>query len=180
MKMLKLAKKYMIFLIALSALIGLSLWNINMGVKAVYTIKNSVKEMIFILPPVFILLGLLDVWVPRETMVKFMGEDSGLKGALLAFILGSAAAGPLYVVFPVAASFMKKGVKFFNILVLVGAWSTTKFPMLMFEYTSMGAPFFLTRLSMNIPIIVFIALIINKFLGKEEIDGIYEKAEELG
>lgn len=151
-----------------------------MGVKAVYTIRNSVKEMIFILPPVFILLGLLDVWVPRETMMKFMGEGSGLKGALLAFVLGSAAAGPLYVVFPVASSFMKKGVKFFNILILVGAWSTTKFPMLMFEYTSMGASFFLTRLSMNIPIIIIIAIIINKFLGKEEINKIYEKAEELG
>ncbi len=180
MKVLNMGKKYLIFLIALSALIGLSFWNINMGVKAVYTIRNSVKEMIFILPPVFILLGLLDVWVPRETMMKFMGEGSGLKGALLAFVLGSAAAGPLYVVFPVASSFMKKGVKFFNILILVGAWSTTKFPMLMFEYTSMGASFFLTRLSMNIPIIIIIAIIINKFLGKEEINKIYEKAEELG
>jgi hypothetical protein len=28
--------------------------------------------------------------------------------------------------------------------------------------------------------IIFIAFVINKLLGKEEIDGIYEKAEELG
>ncbi len=165
---------------ALTTLVFLLIWNIDMGTKAVHTIKNNTKEMLSFLPPVFILLGLMDVWVPRETMVKYMGEGSGIKGALLAFILGSAAAGPLYVVFPVAASFMKKDVKFFNILILIGAWSTTKFPMLMFEYTSMGTRFFLTRLFLNIPIILIIAVVIDMFLGKEEIKDIYKKAEELG
>ncbi len=165
---------------ALTTLVLLLIWDIDMGTKAVHTIQNNIKEMLSFLPPVFILLGLMDVWVPRETMVKYMGQGSGIKGALLAFILGSAAAGPLYVVFPVAASFMKKDVKFFNILILIGAWSTTKFPMLMFEYRSMGIRFFLTRLLLNIPIILLIAVVISMLLGKEEIKDIYKKAEELG
>lgn len=78
------------------------------GLKAFDTTMFSLKEMILVIPPVFILLGLLDVWVPKETMVKYMGEGSGLKGILLAFFIGSAAAGPLYGAFPVAAVFMKK------------------------------------------------------------------------
>ena len=48
--------------------------------------------MILIIPPIFILLGLLDIWVPKQTMVKYMGEGSGLKGILLALFIGSAAA----------------------------------------------------------------------------------------
>lgn len=66
-----------------------------MGLKAMDTIKFSFKEMMMVLPPIFILLGLLDVWVSKDTMVKFMGEGSGLTGVLLSFFLGSSAASPL-------------------------------------------------------------------------------------
>jgi len=78
--------------------------------------------------PVFILLGLLDAWVPKEMMMTHIGDKSGIKGILLALFLGSAAAGPLYGAFPVAAILMKKGAKFSNVLIFIGAWSTTKIP----------------------------------------------------
>ena len=139
-------KKYLIFIIV-SILLGVTfLFDKSLGLEAVDTIKFSFKEFMMVLPPIFVLLGLLDVWVPKDTMVRFMGEDSGLSGILLSFLLGSAAAGPLYGAFPVAAVFMKKGVKFSNILIFIGAWSTTKLPLLLFELASMGAKFTLTSL----------------------------------
>lgn len=176
---MQLLKKYLIFFIASLIIAGTYLWNEAIGMKAVLTVANSLKEMLFILPPIFILLGLLDVWVPRETMVKFMGKGSGIPGTLLAFLLGSAAAGPLYVVFPVAAAFMRKDVGFFNILILVGAWSTTKIPMLLFEYSSMGPRFTLTRLALNIPLILLIALTMTFILKQEDIQNIYARAKEM-
>lgn len=176
---MKWIKKYAIFIIA-SIIIGITfLWNREIGLKAMDTVKFSFKEMIMVLPPIFVLLGLLDVWVPKDTMVRFMGEGSGYVGILLAFILGSAAAGPLYGAFPVAAVFMKKGVKFSNILIFLGAWSTTKLPMILFEIASMGSKFALTRFLINIPGILVIAYIVNKSLKEEEIALIYEKASEL-
>lgn len=176
---MKRIKKYTIFIIALF-IIGLSfLYDPKIGNKAVITVGNSFKEMLLILPPIFILLGLLDVWVPRETMVKYMGSGSGLKGALLSFFLGSAAAGPLYVVFPIAAAFMRKGVGLFNIIIMVGAWSTAKIPMLLMEYTSLGAKFTLTRLAMNIPVIVIIALIMQALLKDEDVIEIYDRARRM-
>lgn len=111
-------------------------------------------------------------------MVKYMGEGSGLIGIVLAFIVGSAAAGPLYVVFPVAGAFMKKGAKFSNILVLIGAWSTTKIPMLLFEFSSLGPKFMLTRLAMNVPIIFLMTLIMNTIFTKEEKEEIGKRASE--
>ena len=121
----------------------LALWIVNrpLGEKAVTGTLASLKEMLFVLPPIFIILGLLDVWVPREKMVKFLGEGSGIRGTLIAFVLGSAAAGPLYGAFPVAQVLLKKGASMRNVLVLLGAWSTTKIPMLMFEYANLGARF---------------------------------------
>lgn len=176
---MKLIKKYLVFIV-MSILIGLTfVWSKDIGLKAIDTIKFSFKEMMMVLPPIFILLGLLDVWVPKDTMVKFMGEGSGLIGVLLSFFLGSAAAGPLYGAFPVAAVFMKKGVKFTNILIFIGAWSTTKLPMLLFEIASMGSKFALTRLIVNIPGILLIAYIVNKSLTEKDIELMYEKASEI-
>lgn len=150
-----------------------------MGMQALEVTGSSFIQMISIIPPIFILLGLLDVWVPKETMVKYMGESSGFKGILLAFFLGSAAAGPLYGAFPVAAVLMKKGAKFSNILIFLGAWSTTKIPMFLFEISSLGIEFAFTRLAVNIPGIILIAYIVNGLLKPNDIQSISENVNEI-
>lgn len=157
----------------------LTIFNSQLGFKAFKITANSVKEMLLVIPPIFVLLGLLDVWVQKETMVKYMGEDSGLKGVLLAIFIGSAAAGPLYGAFPVAAVFMKKGVKFMNILIFIGAWSTTKIPMFLFEMTALGSKFAITRLLIDIPGIIIIAYILSKIISKKDVDKMYEDAKKL-
>ncbi len=174
---MKMLKKYIVFIVVL-IILGLTfIYDKGLGLKAVDTIKFSFKEMMMVLPPIFILLGLLDVWVPKDTMVKFMGEDSGIVGILLSFFLGSAAAGPLYGAFPVAAIFMKKGVKFTNILIFLGAWSTTKLPMLLFEVASMGIKFTVTRFITNIFGILIIAYTVNRSLKKQDLQEMYAQAE---
>lgn len=174
---MKLLKKFRFFIISAIAIGVISLIDREIGIKAIETFSFSLREMILIIPPVFILLGLLDVWVPKEIMVKYMGEGSGIKGILISMFIGSAAAGPLYGAFPIAAVFMKKGVKLSNILIFIGAWSTTKIPMFLFELNSLGAKFALTRLMINIPGILIIAYTIPKLLKEKEIQEIYKRAE---
>ena len=174
-----LIKRYRFFIGTLLGLIILFLINNEMGWKAINVTGYSFKEMALVIPPVFILLGLLDIWVPREIMMKYMGEKSGIKGIVLAILIGSAAAGPLYGAFPVAAVFMKKGVKFSNVLIFIGAWSTTKIPMFLFELSSLGINFAVTRLLVDIPGIIIIAYILSYIISKEEIKRIYAKAESL-
>lgn len=177
--MKKILKRYRAFLVVLVLIGILTIINQKFGVKVLTISANSFKEMLLVIPPVFVLLGLLDVWVPRETMVKYMGEGSGLKGVILSILLGSAAAGPLYGAFPIAAVFMKKGVKFMNILIFIGAWSTTKIPMFLFEIASLGTKFAVTRLLIDIPGIILIAFIISKLVSKKEVEELYAKDEKL-
>ncbi len=174
-----LIKKYRLFIISVAALMVLFFVNREMAVKSMAITGYSFKEMLLVLPQVFILLGLLDVWVPKETMMKYMGEKSGLKGIVLSIILGSAAAGPLYGAFPVAAVFMKKGVKFSNVLIFIGAWSTTKIPMFLFEFASLGSRFAVSRLLVDIPGIILIAYILCSLVSKKEVEDIYKNAESL-
>ena len=174
-----LVKKYRNFLIVAIVLGIISFFNIEFGKSVVSITSIQLKEMLLVIPPIFLLLGLLDVWISKETMSKYMGEDSGLKGVLLALLIGAAAAGPLYGAFPVAAVFMKKGVKFKNVLIFIGSWSTTKIPMLLFEIAALGPKFALTRFLIDIPGIIIIAHLLTLVISKDEVKRMYENVENL-
>jgi len=177
--MKNLIKKYKFFIVTIGIVGIITIFNKELGFKSLGIAGYSFKEMALVIPPVFLLLGLLDVWVPKETMIKYMGEKSGFIGIILSIIIGSAAAGPLYGAFPVAAVFMKKGVKFTNILIFIGAWSTTKIPMFIFEMSSLGKNFAITRLLIDIPGIIVISYILAAFTSKNEIKKLYKNAEKL-
>lgn len=176
---MNLIKRYRFFIGTLFMIAILFFINNKIGLKAIDVTAYSFKEMALVIPPVFLLLGLLDIWVPRETMIKFMGEKSGIVGILLAIFIGSAAAGPLYGAFPIAAVFMKKGVKFSSVLIFIGAWSTTKIPMFLFELSSLGIKFAITRLLIDIPGIIIIAYILSHITPKKEVERVYQRAESL-
>jgi uncharacterized membrane protein YraQ (UPF0718 family) len=108
-----------------------------------------------------------------------MGEESGIIGVMIAFLLGSAAAGPLYAAFPVAGVLLKKGSRFSNVLIFIGAWSTTKIPLLLFEASAMGWKFMLIRFIIDIPGIALIAYMTEKLMSKSEKELLYQKASTL-
>lgn len=172
-------KRYRFSLAMVAVISALKLAFPDVGAVALDTVGYSFKEMLSVIPPVFVLLGLLDVWVPRETMMKYMGEGSGIKGILISIFLGSAAAGPLYVAFPLAGVFMKKGVKFTNVLIFVGAWSTTKVPMFLFELSALGPVFAFTRLMASMVGIFVIAHLVDRSMNKKQVEKIYRMAVEL-
>lgn len=173
--MKKFIKRYRVFLMLLVINIGVAMFHPSLGQSSMKITGANLKEMLGVIPPIFILLGLLDVWVKKEVMIKYMGENSGFVGVLLAFLLGSAAAGPLYAAFPVAEILIKKGSKFSNVLIFIGAWSTTKIPLILFETSSMGWEFTALRFGINIFGIAFIAYVTEKILTKEEKRAMYAK-----
>lgn len=175
--MKKLLKRYKVFFSLVFLMVIFRLFVPSIGQKAFGITLGSAMTMLSVLPPIFILLGLLDVWIERETMMKYMGEGSGALGILLSFIMGSVGAGPLYVGFPIAGVLLQKGSNFLNVLVFMGAWSTTKIPMLLFETSAMGWKFMLTRFILNLPVILLIALIIHAVLPEQEKRRIYEQAD---
>ncbi|MBN2534956.1 MAG: permease [Spirochaetales bacterium] len=176
--MKKIIKHYLFFIIAAIASIIIFILNAELGRRAFETTVYSLQEMLIVIPPIFVLLGLLDVWVPKETMVKFMGENSGIKGIILAIIAGSVAAGPLYGAFPVSAVFLKKGASLRNVFIFIGAWSTTKIPMFLFEYPGLGPRFAVTRLLVDIPGIIIIGFVLAACMKERDRKLINEKIME--
>ena len=170
-------KQYLFFISAIILTAVIFIIDKETGKEAVDITLFSLKVMLLMIPPIFVLLGLLDVFIPKETFIKFLGECAGIKGVLLSIFIGSAAAGPLYGAFPIALVLMKKGAKFTNVLLFLGAWSRTKLPMILFEISALGMKFALTRLAISMCGIFLIAYITNLILTTGEKKNIYQKAQ---
>ena len=125
-------------------------------------------EMILILPAVMLILGLFTVFVPKEIVVKYLGKTSGIKGIILAIILGALPTGPLYVAFPMAAALLKKGAKISNIIVFLSAWACIKIPQEIVEFQFLGPQFMLLRLSLTIIFVILMGVSIEKIIEWSE------------
>ena len=124
------------------------------------------KEMIFVLPAMFILIGLFDVWIPKERVQKHIGESSGIKGMALVMLLAFIQAGPLYAAFPVAYLLWKKGCSPANVFIYLSAFTTAKIPMLTFEIGFLGLKFSLLRILITIPVFILIGILMGKYFKK--------------
>lgn len=171
-----LLKKYRSTIVAVVVVLAIWLWNHQMGQSIVSATGSSLSSMLGVLPPILVLIGLLDVWIDRQTMMKYMGEDAGLKGFFFAFILGSFAAGPLYMAFPIAAILMKKKARYAYIIFFLGVWSSTKLPIAIYEISSFGLAFTLLHMGVNLVIFAIGAILIEKLLSSASLKEVYEKA----
>lgn len=178
-KIKSLVYKYKWSLITFVALIVINLLVPSVGVDATAITISNFKSMLGILPPILLLIGLLDVWVPKEVMIKYMGENSGVMGILVALLLGSLAAGPLYAAFPIAAILLKKRARLSYVMFFLGVWSTAKLPMVMFEYTSFGGIFTFVHIVSNLAVFLIGAFILEKALSEEHKEEVYRLATEL-
>ena len=174
--MKKFIMKNKFLVVSVIMLIVLTIIDYTLTIEALKEGGFQIGTMLMIVPPIFILIGLFDVWVPREQVVKMMGENSGVKGMALAFFLGAFSAGPTISAFPLAIIMIKKGAKYSNVLFFLMVWSSLKLPIIFFQVTTIGLKF---SMIINITmLIVFIigAVVVGKLFTKEEIEALESKA----
>jgi uncharacterized membrane protein YraQ (UPF0718 family) len=161
-------KKYLVPAVFLVAIAVSFLVDFAPG-KAVFShFTDYFIEMMAFIPFLFIIIGLFDVWFPREMVQRHIGEESGLRGMLLVVILAMFQAGPLYAAFPVAAVLHKKGASVRNIFVYLGAFSTLKIPMLGMEIGFLGPKFTLARTLVSLPLFIGIAYLMEWYLKNKD------------
>ena len=128
------------------------------------------KEMALIMPPVFLLMGLMEVWVPKDRIQKWLGSKSGFRGGLVALGLGTLPTGPLYVAFPMTATLLRKGASIRNMIIFLGAWGALKIPQLMVEIKFLGISFTVLRFILTLILLMIIGEVIERLLGHESVD----------
>ena len=167
--MIEIIKKYKLVFIALIAYIITGLSNINIFFEAINNTWVYIKEMLQILPAVFVLAALVNSWVPAEVILNNFGKKSGLKGKFMSVFIGSISAGPIYAAFPLTQSLLKKGASLSNTVIIISSWAVVKVPMLIVESKFLGIDFALTRYLLTVPGIILIGILCEKILHRKKV-----------
>lgn len=119
--------------IILAALIGVAVWRGGGSLQRGLTFGG--KTFLSTLPLLvfaFAIAGLVQVLVPREAVVKWLGAGAGFKGIMIATAAGALTPGGPYVSFPIVASLYKSGASVGTVVAFVTAWSVwavARFPL---------------------------------------------------
>ncbi len=157
---------YAVALLFAVLLIGLHLLDIKLGKRLILEFTTFSMKMVVLVPCIFILIGLLDAWVPQQWIQKHVGENSGIRGSVYIILLAMFQGGPLYGAFPTAHLLWKKGCSMRNVFMYLGAFSTLKIPMMLFEANFLGWRFTLVRGAVALPVFVLTAEIMAAYARK--------------
>jgi uncharacterized membrane protein YraQ (UPF0718 family) len=147
---MNLIKKFKAPLLLVLIYLVLAIWWPDISGRSTKVAFDYLREMVLIIPPVFVLMGLLEVWVPKEQIKKLIGAGSGLKGFFFSFLMGTLPTGPLYIAFPMAGTLLQKGAKVSNIVIFLGAWAAIKIPQLAGGSRISWTPFYSAAFCINI------------------------------
>ena len=142
------------------------LWGFNPGKEIGYNFASFSVEMLKLLPGAFILIGLFEVWVKRETVEKHLGKESGIRGYIWAILLSGTTVGGIIVAFPVAYSMYSKGAKLSVIFTYIGASAVCRVPMTIFEASFLGIKFSAIRLLVSLPLVIITSILLGNYLTK--------------
>jgi uncharacterized membrane protein YraQ (UPF0718 family) len=95
----------------------------------------------------FIVAGMAQVLLPQELVSKWVGAESGLRGALIGTVAGALAPGGPYVSLPIAAGLLHAGASVGTMVAFLTGWSLWAFSRLPMEVGIMGWRFTLVRLA---------------------------------
>ncbi len=169
MMLIRKAKENLFILLIAAAYLAVFVVNQNLGIASVQNSFYYIKEMIMIMPVIFILTALLDLWVPKEKIIKYLGKEAKMKGVVLSFLLGSISAGPIYAAFPLCVMLHKKGASVRNLVIILSAWAVIKVPMLLNEMKFLGLQFMAVRWVLTVIAILIFSWITAKVVQDKDL-----------
>ena len=130
-------------------------------------IRKGMTMFLKLLPVLIIMLALVSVvlfLIPNETLVKYMGEGSGVKGWITAALLGSIALIPGFIAYPLCGILLKNGVAYSVIAVFITTLMMTGFITLPLEAKFFGWRTSIVRNTFSLVAALFIGLLMSLFL----------------
>jgi len=111
--------------------------------------KIGLSMMVEILPMLvfaFIVAGMIQVILPKELLIKWIGIESGFRGIFVGTVAGACAPGGPYVSLPIAAGLLRSGASVGTMVAFLTGWSLWAFSRLPMEVGIMGWKFTLIRI----------------------------------
>jgi uncharacterized protein len=131
------------------------------AIRGLATFGNLLATLI----GVFVLIGLVRVWVTDAFIMRHLGEESGWRGITIGAGLGTVMIGPLVGVFPLYESLLAKGARPGVIVAMVSTWAI-KIAMIPLELSIFGWQFALLRNGLLFCFAFVMASLMELILGK--------------
>ena len=157
---------YGIFLIFILFLLISQMIEFEMGKVITDNFLIFAKDMLLILPPAFIIIGLFEIWISREKIENSFGSTSGFKKHIYAILLAATTVGGTFVAFPVANSLYHKGADYSSIFTYITSASLVMIPMSIMEASIIGLEFTMLRIGLSLPLVVISSIWLNKLFVK--------------
>jgi uncharacterized membrane protein YraQ (UPF0718 family) len=150
-------------LVCLISLVSFAIVALRDGMSEV---RNILSEdailLVEILPKVLAgtaIGALVRLLVSADTIRRFVGTDSGIKGLLIATIAGAIFPGGPFTIFPLAAAFMLAGADRGAAVTFITSWLLLGINrMIIWEMPFLGADFIILRGLISLPIPILIGI----------------------
>ena len=140
--------------------------NLSIGNLFIKNFKMYLVTFIKLLPPIFVILGLCEVWIKQATVEKHLGSVTNWKAYVWVLLLAGTTVGGIYVAFPIAQVMYKKGANLAIIFTYLGFAGICRIPMTIFEATFLGIKFTILRLLVSIPLVIITSVFLGNYLTK--------------
>ena len=114
------------------------------GLKTAWTMLIQILPLLIF---AFIIAGMIQILLPQETINKWVGEESGLRGIFIGTLAGAVTPGGPYVSLPIAAGLIKSGAGIGTMVAFLTAWSLIAVSRLPLEIPILGLKLTLIRLA---------------------------------
>ena len=125
----------------------------------------SFSSVLLLIVAVFSLVGLLQIWISRDVIVRLLGREGGIKSLLIAALCGTLLIGPAYIIFPLLMEIQKHGARWAVITIVLTSYAV-KLQMIPIEVEFLGWPFALGRALVTIALAIPIGLLVEAMMEK--------------
>lgn len=135
--------------------------------KTIKGIKKGLIMFLNLLPVLLSMLALVSVvlfLIPNDTLILYMGKDSGIEGWTIAALLGSVSLIPGFIAYPLSGILIKNGVAFSTIAVFITTLTMVGIITLPLEAKFFGWKTSIIRNSLSFIAALFIGFIMMFFL----------------
>ena len=137
---------------------------------ALVGLKSGGNLFLDILPAMvlaFIAAGMIMQVLPRDLLTKWLGEDSGARGLIIATVAGAVTPGGPFIQFPIVAALYKAGAGVAPIITYIAAWSLLGMNrFLIYEIPMLGPKLSITRMLVSLIFPVIIGWITKVLLAR--------------
>ncbi len=133
--------------------------------RAVVTAVRMFINVLPILVVAFIIAGFIQVLLPAETIAAWLGKEAGLKGLVIAPVIGALVQGGPFTFFPLLSSVFLEHIGIGAAIAMITGWGMINIGHLPYEFAFLGPRFVLLKLGVCILIPPVSGLIAHVIFG---------------